>query len=461
MNNRYINLFRFFFAFIDLLALNLIHAMITLTLNRIPSNGEKPYLYLFVAANMFWLLSAYATALYMDKASPNGDLFARRTFKTFILFNCLMLLFMFIYHYPYSRLFMLLSFGVFLGFLIASRMVLIGITFYMQRVSRVTRRIVIVGYNEIAKTLVKRLYAQRKNFHVEGFFEEDEMVNELSTLPIIGNIDECVEYAKRNNIQEIYSTISPEKHVRLYDMATTAEKSFIRFKFVPDFRLYVNRNTHMEYLAEIPILSLRPEPLEDMGNAIKKRVFDVIFSSLVIILILSWLMPVMAILIKLSSRGPVFFVQSRSGKNNKQFRCFKFRTLRVNNDANSKQVTRDDIRITKLGRILRKTNLDELPQFVNVLFGDMSIVGPRPHMLKHTRSFSKIIEEYMIRHFVKPGVTGWAQVNGYRGEIKEDGQLRHRIEHDIWYMENWSLWLDAKIILLTIYTTLKGDKNAY
>jgi len=166
-------------------------------------------------------------------------------------------------------------------------------------------------------------------------------------------------------------------------------------------------------------------------------------------------------LIKLSSRGPVFFVQWRSGKDNKPFRCIKFRSLAVNDNANVQQVTRGDSRITPLGKFLRKTNLDELPQFLNVLAGSMSVVGPRPHMLRHTEMYSKILGQYMIRHFVKPGVTGWAQVNGFRGEIKREDQLRKRIEHDIWYLEHWSSWLDIRIILLTLYVTLKGDKNAF
>jgi len=169
----------------------------------------------------------------------------------------------------------------------------------------------------------------------------------------------------------------------------------------------------------------------------------------------------MALLIKLTSKGPVFFVQLRSGKDNNSFRCFKFRTLRINGDADSKQVTRDDNRITWLGKFLRKSSMDELPQFFNVLMGDMSVVGPRPHMLKHTEDYSRILNEYMIRHFVKPGVTGWAQVCGFRGEIKNEEELRNRIEHDIWYLENWSLWLDFRIIFLTLYVTFKGDKNAF
>jgi putative colanic acid biosynthesis UDP-glucose lipid carrier transferase len=460
MNSRYTNLFRFFFVCIDLLALNLVHTVLMLNFHRIPENGERAYGLLFLVGNMVWLMSAYSVSLYIEDAQPGVYRFAKRTVKAFMLFAICILMFAFLYHYPYSRLFILISFISFFFFLMTTRIIMIGVSSYMQKVNRITRRIVIVGYNDVAKKLVQR-FGIRKEFLVDGYFENENQVHELSTLPIIGNIDDCIDYAVNNNIHEIYSTISPEKNESIYEMAAVAEKSLIRFKFVPDFRLYVNRVTHIEYLDNFPILSLRPEPLEDMGNGIKKRIIDITFSLLVIVFLLSWLIPILAILIKLSSNGPVFFTQKRSGKNNKQFTCFKLRTLNVNNQSNTNQVTINDARITKLGHMLRKTNLDELPQFVNVLFGNMSIVGPRPHMLKHTKMFSKIMKEYMIRHFLKPGITGWAQVNGYRGEIKEDDQLRNRIEHDIWYMENWSIWLDVKIIWLTIYGTLKGDKNAY
>jgi putative colanic acid biosynthesis UDP-glucose lipid carrier transferase len=201
--------------------------------------------------------------------------------------------------------------------------------------------------------------------------------------------------------------------------------------------------------------------LDDIANRIRKRIFDIVVSSLVTIFILSWLIPLLALLIRLESKGPIFFIQHRTGRNNQTFRCLKLRSMKVNNDANVKQATKDDDRFTRIGRILRKTNLDEMPQFLNVLMGDMSIVGPRPHMLRHTEEFSRIIQQYMVRHFMKPGITGWAQVNGYRGEITEESHLKKRIEHDIWYMENWSVYLDLRIMFLTVMNTIRGDKNAY
>jgi len=196
-------------------------------------------------------------------------------------------------------------------------------------------------------------------------------------------------------------------------------------------------------------------------NRFIKRVFDIGFSLFVILFVFSWLFPILAILIKTSSPGPIFFVQTRSGRDNEPFNCYKFRSMRVNSDSDSKQATKDDVRKTKVGAFLRRTNLDELPQFFNVILGNMTIVGPRPHMLKHTEEYSKLIDQFMVRHFLKPGITGWAQVNGLRGETKTTEDMLQRVEADVWYLENWSFLLDLKIIFLTFYGTFKGDKNAF
>ncbi|HEV2355418.1 MAG TPA: exopolysaccharide biosynthesis polyprenyl glycosylphosphotransferase, partial [Puia sp.] len=427
MTSRYTSLFRFSFASADLIVLNLVHLVLMNSLRRLPANSGPEYLLLFIVANILWLISAYASGLYIEQGNPNYMRFIKRTVKCLISFFLLMALFIFFNHYPYSRIFVVISFLGFAVLLVAMRLLMMEASVYAGKNGKAGKRVVIIGYNELAVKLAKRFSEDGSISSVEGYFEDKERVGELSLLPIIGNIDECLQYAVNNNINEIYSTISPERNYSIYEMAYRAEKALIRFKFVPDFKLYVNRNTHMEYIDQFPVLSLRPEPLEDVTNSIKKRIFDMAFSAMVIVFVLSWLVPVLAILIKLNSRGPVFFVQWRSGKGNKKFKCYKFRSLSVNADANVKQVTLNDSRVTPLGRFLRKTNLDELPQFFNVFKGDMSVIGPRPHMLLHTDIFSRITEQYMIRHFVKPGVTGWAQINGYRGEIKEESQLRKRI----------------------------------
>jgi putative colanic acid biosynthesis UDP-glucose lipid carrier transferase len=294
-----------------------------------------------------------------------------------------------------------------------------------------------------------------------GCFDDSGKISDSAGLRVFSNLKDCMKFVKDNEVTEIYSTLIPEHYPYLFELAQEAEAQFVYFKFVPDYNIFVNRNIYVDFVNDIPVLSLRKEPLEDTGNRIKKRALDVALSSLAILFILSWLVPLIAILIKLDSRGPVFFIQLRSGKNNQPFRCLKFRSLRVNDQADSIQVSRNDHRVTRIGRIMRKTNIDELPQVLNIFLGDMSLVGPRPHMLKHTEQFAELYKEYMIRHFVKPGLTGWAQVNGFRGEIKDNEFLRKRVEYDTWYMENWSLYLDLKIIFLTIAVTIKGDKNAF
>ncbi|HNH22554.1 MAG TPA: exopolysaccharide biosynthesis polyprenyl glycosylphosphotransferase, partial [Ferruginibacter sp.] len=240
-----------------------------------------------------------------------------------------------------------------------------------------------------------------------------------------------------------------------------SEKECIRFKIVPNLSVFITRDVHIEYFGDLPILSLRSEPLDDVGNRIKKRALDLVVSSLVIILILSWMIPILGLLILLESRGPIFFGQLRTGKDKKTFRCLKFRSMRANKDADLKQATRNDSRVTRIGKFIRKTSLDEFPQFLNVFKGEMSLVGPRPHMLKHTDDYSQVVDDYMVRQFLKPGITGWAQINGYRGEITNPEQIRMRVNKDLWYLENWSLWLDIKIMFLTVYHVLRGNQNAF
>jgi len=189
--------------------------------------------------------------------------------------------------------------------------------------------------------------------------------------------------------------------------------------------------------------------------------FDIIFSILVLVCICSWLFPLLAIAIKLSSAGPVFFIQKRSGRNNEEFDCYKFRSMSVNKDSDNVQAVKNDSRITLIGKFLRKSNLDELPQFINVLIGNMSVVGPRPHMLKHTKDYSAIIDKFMVRHLIKPGITGWAQVNGFRGTTIQPRYMMKRVRYDLWYIENWTFLLDIQIIFMTVYTMIRGDKNAF
>jgi putative colanic acid biosynthesis UDP-glucose lipid carrier transferase len=294
-----------------------------------------------------------------------------------------------------------------------------------------------------------------------GFVEEADNMNELTHYPILSGICNLIEVASNLNVQEIYSTITPEQNKSIYGLMNDAEDKCMRFKVVPNLSFFLNKPVVIDYIMDMPVLSLRRDPLEDIGNRIKKRVLDVVVSFIVIIFILSWLIPLIALLIKLESKGPVFFSQDRTGRKDKPFKCFKFRSMCNNNMFETKQATINDARVTRIGSFMRKTSLDEFPQFFNVFIGNMSLVGPRPHMIQHTSNFSKVVDHYMVRQFLKPGITGWAQINSFRGEIRTNLQLQMRVTSDLWYLENWTIWLDIRIIFLTAYQVFKGDKHAY
>lgn len=275
------------------------------------------------------------------------------------------------------------------------------------------------------------------------------------------DLDDCFRYLKEEFVEEIYCSISELSNSQINRVIDFADNNLKILKFLPDNKDIYSKKLKYEYYDYIPILSLRNIPLEDSVNQFFKRVFDILFSSFVIIFILSWLTPILAILIKLESKGPVFFKQSRNGFNYKEFDCYKFRSMTPNKDAHLYQATRGDQRITKVGKLIRKTSIDELPQFFNVLFGDMSVVGPRPHMVSHTYMYAKKIDKFMVRHFVKPGITGLAQISGFRGEVETDKDIIGRVKYDIFYIENWSLLLDLKIITKTFLKVVIGEDKAY
>jgi Undecaprenyl-phosphate glucose phosphotransferase len=278
----------------------------------------------------------------------------------------------------------------------------------------------------------------------------------------LGSYEEIEDFLKENNrinkLLYFYSNLSKQTIKRIIQLCRT---KYIEFEIIPVGVDFFERGIQLDRLARVPILRRKNEPLCQLRNKILKRTFDIVFSLAVIILVFSWLYPLVRYFIKRESKGPTFFNQMRTGYWNKPFDCFKFRTMQVNENSDQLQATKGDSRITKIGAFLRKTNIDELPQFFNVLKGEMSIVGPRPHMIKHTEDYSALIDKYMIRHEVKPGITGWAQVNGWRGPTEEVYQMEKRVEYDVYYIENWSFWFDCKCIFLTIFNTIKGEENAF
>lgn len=463
MNNLFFKSLQFSLAVLDLLTINVVFFTTEFLFRRqIPGSAQTQYAYFIFFLNVAWLTVALLKNIYHERNIGSFEQYSKVSMQAYIYLLLLVVLSLFFFRMLLlSRLFIITVLTSLSVALVLNRLLYLAIYHYFKDRDWLVNKVVIIGYNPLSKRLVDYLSEDSINKEIIGFCEEYENIHELSSHPILSNISDALDICKQYGVTEIYSTIAPEHHPALYQMIKTADDNCIRFKIVPDLGVFFNRQMHIDYLKEIPVISLRREPLEDLGNRIKKRIFDIAVSAFVIVFILSWLTPLIAILILLESRGPVFFAQPRTGRNNKSFLCLKFRSMRTNESANQKQATRNDGRVTKIGHFMRRTSLDELPQFINVLRGDMSIAGPRPHMLKHTDEYAPQIGQYMVRQFLKPGITGWAQVKGFRGETRTILQMQRRVDHDLWYLENWSLFLDIKIMALTFLNMVRGEKNAY
>ncbi|HSQ44045.1 MAG TPA: undecaprenyl-phosphate glucose phosphotransferase [Ginsengibacter sp.] len=448
---------------LDLIILNLFYVLCFEIINKnIGLFSLNTYLLFWTISNVLWIILSFIMRTYSDKIILSFEYFTKRTILVYLLWIIAIMFYLFFSRQlEISRLFIVATIASFGFGLLVNRFIYLGLNGYLKKSNYLIKKVLILGYNETAKKLAKYFEEDSLNTQLIGYIENEENIHELSNYPILAEINDTLKVAKEGNVNEIFSTITPEQNKDIYNLMYQSEKECIRFKIVPNLSVFITREVHIEYFGELPILSLRSEPLDDVGNRIKKRVLDIIVSLLVVIFILSWLVPLLGVLIFIESGFPIFFKQLRTGKNKKPFYCLKFRSMKANKDAHFKQATQNDERITKIGKFIRKTSLDEFPQFINVLRGEMSLVGPRPHMVKHTSDYSKLVDDYMVRQFIKPGITGWAQINGYRGEITNPEQIEARVNKDLWYLENWTLWLDIQILFLTLYQMFKGDKNAY
>lgn len=463
MNRQFLRYLQMLFMFLDLVVLGVVYYLCLILFTRhIGLFTTDAYLLYWTISNGLWIITSFILRTYTTKNILNFETFTKRTTQVYLIWIILIMFYLFFSRETtVSRLFILSTISGFGLGLTINRFIFLGINYYFRNNDFFQKKVLIVGFNETAKKLTRHLESDGMNMQIMGYVEDSENVHELSHYPVLAGIQDTLKVAREVNAQEIFSTISPEQNETIYDLMQKLEEECIRFRIVPNLSRFVSREVHVEYFGDLPVLTLRNEPLDDVGNRLKKRVLDVTISSVVIIFFLSWIIPILGILIFIESGGPVFFRQLRTGRNKKPFYCLKLRSMKPNKDADKKQATENDSRITPLGRFLRRTSLDELPQFFNVIKGEMSLVGPRPHMIQHTSDYSKIVNDYMVRQFVKPGITGWAQINGFRGEITNPEQIQMRVNKDIWYLENWTLWLDIKILFLTIYFVAKGDEYAY
>lgn len=319
-------------------------------------------------------------------------------------------------------------------------------------------RVAIVGTNDTARRLYEEMLSDTGfGYRVLGFFDEACPASFAGNY--CGDIDGLNDFVRANRIDQIYFTV-PGHDDMLRRVVKVADDNVAEFFYVPQISHYISRGFELHDIGSVPVLTIRRNPLKGAVNSVVKRSFDIVVSSLFLCVYPLIYIPI-AIAIKLTSPGPVYFKQLRTGYKGQPFTCLKFRTMHVNSDADRAQATANDPRKTRLGDFLRRSSLDELPQFINVWKGDMSIVGPRPHMLKHTEDYSRLIDQYMVRHLIRPGITGWAQVNGYRGQTDELWKMEKRVQYDVWYIENWTLALDLKIMVRTLINAFMGEKNAF
>ena len=443
----------------DLITINIVYVS-SISISQYFSNiyiKEDYYSLLFIY-NIFWFGPSGFYSLYRINKTFSIDDIHRSTWKSIFIHQLILIIFLFFDNKTsFTKDFIIIEFSLIIVSLLASRFIYTFIFYALGGRIYNSKKSFIIGNNSIGIKLAHLFESRPLEYSFAGFLDTQSEYE----LPSLKKIETYFNKAYENGVENIYLIIKGGFDLDTTSLFNISEKYGIKLKLVND----IDDKHFSKFVAKIEdgfeFYSYRTEKLEQTSERVKKRLFDIIFSSLVILFILSWLYPIIAILIKIESSGPVIYKQTRNGRSYRPFFCFKFRSMRADNPDFSKQATRNDPRVTKMGAFMRRTSIDELPQFFNVFIGEMSVVGPRPHMTIQNDSYKKIIDTYLVRSFIKPGITGWAQVSGFRGETKELALMEKRVLKDIEYLENWTLMFDLRIIFLTIYMTIKGDKNAF
>lgn len=414
--------------------------------------------------NVCYFIAVLAFPPYAQRRLAHIDQIATRCFQTILLMFAIYSLYMAI---DSASHFHIWRFGIivvsYFLLLFLSRFCSRKLLKHLRSTGRNTQKVVFVGAGHNLTYLHKRMMGELSTgYRFMGYFDDKVSALLPETVQHLGNVSDALAWLQDHHPDMVFCNLPSIRSNEILAIMNYCESHFIRFYSVPNVRNYVHRAMEVEMIDDMPVFTLRKEPLRKPVNRLMKRAFDILVSSIFLITCFWWIYLIVALITKITMPGPVFFRQKRNGLLGEEFYCWKFRSMKVNADADKLQATKDDPRKTKWGNIMRKTNIDELPQFLNVFFGDMSVVGPRPHMVKHTEEYGALIDKYMVRHWIKPGVTGWAQVTGARGETEHLWQMEERIEKDIWYLENWSLWLDIRIMIKTVTNVFGGEKgNAY
>jgi Undecaprenyl-phosphate glucose phosphotransferase len=416
---------------------------------------------------IIWFFSSNSTKLYDDFRSRNFSIELMTLFKNVFVQLMAAIIILYLMNEIYlSKTFSFVYAFVLFGFVASQKIILRKILYSFRKKGRNLRNLLIVGAGDVGKKFYDILKLNSQfGYNIVGFVDDEK--KPFLNGQYLGAVLELEKVLNSKPVDLVVVALPNYAEEKIEQVTRLCDRYTKKVIIIPDYMRFVSDRYKISMFGRFPVINVREDRLNEVQWRIAKRAFDIAFSLFVILAVFTWLLPLVAVLIKISSTGPVFFKQERWGKNNRKFRAFKFRSMVVQSkDVNYKdgfqQATKNDPRVTKIGKILRKTNLDEIPQFLNVLMGDMTVVGPRPHPTPLNMESKEKIDLYMVRHFVKPGLTGWAQVNGYRGETKDDEvKMQKRVGYDLWYIENWSFWLDIQIIFLTIWRTIVGDPNAY
>ncbi|MCF8261221.1 MAG: undecaprenyl-phosphate glucose phosphotransferase [Melioribacteraceae bacterium] len=421
----------------------------------------------FLAILIIWFLGANFVGLYDEFRSRNYSIEVITVIRNVFIVTISLIVVLFVIRDQYlNRLFITIFALCSLSLVSTKRLLFRLILIWMRKKGRNLRRTLIIGAGSTGREF-SRLIKANPNFGYKlvGFLDDDSEKNVRSD-DVLGKLDDLEKILTKQEIDIVIIALPNNKPEVIEAVVRTCERFTTRIKIVPNYFRFISGKYTAQMFGNFPIISVREDLINEFHWRFLKRTIDIMFSLSFMLLIYWWLFPLIALAIKMSSPGPVFFRQERWGRDNQKFNVYKFRSMRndskdVDENGEFQQATKDDPRITGIGKILRKTNLDEFPQFINVLKGEMSIVGPRPHPIPLNMESKDKFNLYMYRHIVKPGVTGWAQVNGFRGETSDPEMMQKRIEHDIWYIENWSMWLDIQIVIMTIFNMVKGDPEAY
>jgi putative colanic acid biosysnthesis UDP-glucose lipid carrier transferase len=453
--------------FIDLATLNLTYLLSVLFIGSFRGvQFETDSLYIPLILNVVWYISARSMDLYDEFRSRDTWFEPIRVLKGALVQMIALTVLLFLFREMAASRYFVLSYGVLLAIMIITQKLLLQtILIELRKRGRNVRRMLVVGAKSTGMNFTEML-SQNPHFgyNVLGFV--DDRPQPKLNGQYLGKLSDLEMILERHPVDDVVVTLPSTASHKIREVIKTCDNMLTRVKILPDYYPFLSNKFSVATFGKFPIITVRDIELDEVHWRSLKRGFDATFSLFVFIFVFSWLWPLIALGIKLTSPGPIYFKQERWGRNNQKMLCYKFRSMvptcnEIDENGRYAQATKNDPRITRFGRFLRKTNLDELPQFWNVLKGEMSIVGPRPHPTPLNIESKEKVDHYMLRHLVKPGITGWAQVNGYRGSTKNPEQMKKRVEHDIWYIENWSLWLDIQIIFMTIWRMIRGDENAY